>query len=335
MFKTLVCCVAIFTAIASATAAKRSTAGKLAHLPDVVRKTVEAQADGGKVTSISRDTDDDGTSFDIEVTKDGESRSFTVEEDGRLSEMEVFLAETPEAVQKTIKAQAGKNEIAGISKVFDGDDFEYDVEVTQEGASRYFSVAADGTLLSAEITLAEASDAVQKAIQSQLGTGEKIASVTKTFDDSEVSYEIEATSGDKTRAFTVDARGKLVDTEIALSDAPPPVQKAIQQQLGTDGVLEGITKLFDDEAVTFDVEISKKGDSRSLTFDSEGNIVIEEIDVNSAPEPVRKTIKAQPGKFLSIYKLTDDSGVAYDVEFSKDGKSAYVSISPDGKIVAD
>src|ERR1700722_7339432 len=106
----------------------------------------------------------------------------------------VALSDTPAAVQKTIQAQVADGKMGDITKSADGEDTDYDVDLTtKDGTDRDFTVAKDGkemdftvdddgTLDSMEVDLSQTPGAVQKAINAQLNGG-KVSEIDENFDD--------------------------------------------------------------------------------------------------------------------------------------------------------
>src|SRR6185312_6469761 len=74
----------------------------LERLPAAVQKTIRAQVGDGKLSAIDRDNEDGRMSYDVEMVREGKTRSFTVSEEGDLIDTEVFLDELPPAAQQVI-----------------------------------------------------------------------------------------------------------------------------------------------------------------------------------------------------------------------------------------
>jgi hypothetical protein len=114
------------------------------------RQAIRAQvrAANGKLEEIDRVEDEDGVTFDVTMTKDGREVSFTVSKAGKLLSLEMALAETPDSVQKTIRAQTTGGEIKNIEKEIDDEDGEitYDIEAAKAGKKFSFTVDANGKL---------------------------------------------------------------------------------------------------------------------------------------------------------------------------------------------
>ena len=183
-----------------------------AETPAAVQKAITAQVGAGALVGVDKIFDDGETSYDVVMTtKAGQERAFTVEEDGTVSSLEVALAETPAAVQKTITAQVGTGKLGTVTRIFD-ESTTYDVEAgTVDGKAREFSVGADGKMLSVRVTLEETGPEVQKTIREQIGTG-KILRIDKSFErrSKTLPYEVEGMKNGKPFNFSVGAAGKFL-----------------------------------------------------------------------------------------------------------------------------
>lgn len=125
---------------------------------------------------------------------------------------EVALAETPDAVQKTIASQLNGGKLESIDENFDDDGTNYDVELTaKDGKEKSFNVTADGNLASEEVTLEEVPRPAQKTIKNQIGDG-KILRIDKTLANEKrgLPYEVEGRKDGKPLDFSVGPRGRFL-----------------------------------------------------------------------------------------------------------------------------
>ncbi len=250
----------------------------------------------------------------------------------------VALAETPLAVQKTIHAQTGDGTLGDIEKTLNDSEIIYNVELTaKDGSERDFTVDEDGTLLSVEVALAETPAAVQKSIQQLLKQGE-LEDIDKNLGDSDVTYDIELTTKDGwEKDFTLADDGTLLSAEVTLDETPEAVQKVIQARVG-DGKLESIDKNFDEDGISYDVEMTTKdGRQKGFTLAADGSLSSVQVTLEETPRPVQRTIKNQvgDGKILRIDKsLVKEKGVfPYEIEARKDGKPFDFSVGPRGRFL--
>jgi len=256
-----------FGAAIAAFADDQSKTVALSETPAAVQKTVQAQTGGGKLGDIDKVLDGGETIFDVELTaKDGQEKDFTVAEDGTLLSVEVALAETPAPVQKSIKTLVGGGELESIDNNLDDAEITYDVELTAtNGRKKDFTIADDGTLLSAEVALSETPDVVQKTIATQMNGG-KLESIDKNFDDDGISYDVEVKAKDgQKKNFTVGADGSLSSVVVTLKETTPAAQKTIQNQIGDGKILE-IDRSFVKRDGVFPYEVQGLKDGKPFDF---------------------------------------------------------------------
>ena len=185
----------------------------LASTPPAVQQTIKSQATGWTLEGIDKNLDEMPASYDVEVFKGGQDRSFTISESGALLSAEVNLAQTPVIVQSAIEAQLSNGRLGTIDENFDSDGINYDVEVIAKFGKRIsFTVGPDGAVLSQEVALEEVPPAALRAIQTQTGMG-TIVRVDKSFedkDDSGLPYEVEARKDGKEFNFSVGPGGDFL-----------------------------------------------------------------------------------------------------------------------------
>ena len=248
------------------------------------------------------------------------------------------LSETPAAVQKTIQARVGDGKLGDIDKISENGGIVYEVGLTaKDGQDRDFTVAEDGTLSSAQVTLAETPAAVQKSIQTLAKTG-AVERIDQSLDDPEITYDIGLTTKDGLeKGFTLDAEGVLLSMEVTLAEMPAAAQQTVQTEVA-DGTVKSISKMFDAGGITYDVEATAKGGrEKAFTVAESGKVVSQRITVHETPPAVRRTIRARiaGGKILRIDRtLTEDTGgMAYEVQGRKDGKAFDFSVGPNGRFL--
>lgn len=188
---------------------ENDTVVKLSDLPPAAQKAIQTQLAGGKLDEITKTTEDEGIIYDVEMTREGRTRSFTINAEGDLLEVEVFLRETPRPVQEAIHAQVGDGKLGEITKSTEAGELTYDVEMTKEGKTRDFTVGQDGKLRRMQVFLQETPPEIQKAIQKEVGNG-KCGDIYKATEDGEVLYDVEITKDGKTHSLTFDKKGVLV-----------------------------------------------------------------------------------------------------------------------------
>jgi len=251
----------------------------LADAPAPVQKAIKTEVGTSTLDSIEKNLDAEDPTYDIAiVTKEGQDRDFTLDEDGKVVSRQVDLAEVPAAVEHNIKAQAGSNTIDDVEKIFHSDNtVSYQVGLTtKDGLPRSFTVAgADGQLESMEIGLTEAPAPVQQAITKEIGNGQ-FESLDKILDPDGAIYDASYyTKAGRERSFTVGADGKVNSREVDLSSAPQPVQQTIKQQVG-DGKVQRIDHSFtekEDGAFPFEVQAEKDGKPFDFSVSPKGKFL--------------------------------------------------------------
>jgi uncharacterized membrane protein YkoI len=254
----LVCGVAI-------TARADDTTVALSDVPATVQNIIQTQIAGGTMGDITKSTDDEETVYDVDLTaKDGSDRDFSVAQDGTLLNVELPLAETPDAVRKAVQAELST--VDTIDKNLADSEISYDIKGTgTDGTEKDFTVADDGSILSREIDLTNTPDAVQKSIAAQLA-GSKIASIDENFDDDGTNFDVTVTAADgPDTSFNLIADGALASRQVSLAGVPCPVQKTIRDRLG-DGTVLRVDKSFIERRGVLPFEIEGRKDGKPFDF---------------------------------------------------------------------
>ena len=273
IMKKLVLILGLFAWFSVAGAAPQPNAAKLRHLPPAVRQAVRQHLGDGKVERVAKTTDDDGQlNYEVTIAWDGKTRDFTFATDGKLLEREVFFEETPPEVQKTIHATAKGITPDNITQTTDERGAtNYDVEITETGVTRDFTVRSDGALDSIQVFLAEVPPVIQKAIRETLDNA-ALGSITKSMEDGEISYDVEVTKDGQKREFSVGANGHLQSREVSLAETPAAVQKTIQAEL-KESRIDEIDHETDDGESVFVVRMTQDGKTRAVNISPAGQIV--------------------------------------------------------------
>jgi uncharacterized membrane protein YkoI len=183
----------------------------LADTPPAVREAIKKVAGTGTVDDITKVIEDGEVSYDADITRDGKERTLTVDEKGKLTELQVFPAELPAPVQKTMAKVSVGGQLGDISKEFDEDGITYEVEINPDTNARTVTIDEKGVIVSDEedIDLSKTPDVVQKAIKDALKDGE-LGSITKTTDEYGVNYDVDMKRGDKWDSLIIGSDGKVV-----------------------------------------------------------------------------------------------------------------------------
>jgi len=109
-----------------------------------------------------------------------------------------------------------------------------------------------------------------KAIKDLTG-GAKITNLSKEKDEGKVVFEAQFSAKGHVHEVTVDEKGKLVSDEkvIEISEAPAPVQKAIEHE-AAGGKVEKLERIDEGGKVSFEALIATKGKRTEIKFDGKG-----------------------------------------------------------------
>jgi len=328
--------VALFLITAGAAFAEDSAkAVPFSSLSAPLQQAVQKELAGGKLGEITVTIENGENTYDVEATKNGVSRAFTLAEDGRLTGREVTLDEMPPKVKTAILQQAGKATLTEIDQTFDDDEVIFEVELKLDGKLRSFSVADDGVLLSAEIAFQELPPPVRKSVDALKGKG-VVKSVEKDFDGPDTTYEIGIEEAGRERALSFSADGVMESSEVALAETPAPVQKTIQEHLN-GGTVQNIDRNIDGNIVTYDVKVIGPGKADFSVAQSGALLSIRVSLAQVAPE-ARKTIqeKIGDGKILwidQVFGAGRNGGSPYEIQGRKNGKNFDFSVGPKGKFL--
>jgi len=216
----------------------------------------------------------------------------------------IGLSEVSAAAQNTIKAQLAGGKLDDITRTNDDGELVFDVSFTAlNGDARDFTVAADGTLLSLEVKLAEAPPAVQNAIRAE-APGWDLEGLDKNVDRAEITYDVEVSRGGQTKEFSVSEEGDVLSREIGLTNAPAGVRQAIQAKLA-GGQVQSVAMAFDPDynATMYDVELTTaEGSGKSFRVAADGTMVSKKVFLDAVTPHAAKTIaeKLAGGKILRI-----------------------------------
>lgn len=316
-------------------AAEKPQKVKLAAVPPAVRQAIREQLPKGRPDDIQRTVEEGRVIYEVNITRDGVERYFSVSEEGKLLTLQVRLEEAPAPVQQVIKDQLGADQVGQVNRTEDHGDFIYEVELKRGSGTRALTVSSAGKLLTIQVELSETPDIVQRVIK--VHTGEhKLGKITRNEVETEVVYEVALIKGTKELTFTVATGGRLVSEQIELTDAPGEVQQAVKARLG-GGALLWLERADEEGEVTFNLGTRKGDVERSFGFNATGDLLSEQVLLSETPEVVRKTIEQENmgGVLVRIEKATDDGETFYEVETRKAGKKLSFKVSAEGRVVVE
>ena len=121
---------------------------------------------------------------------------------------------------------------------------------------------------------------------------------------------------------------------IPCSTLPPAVQQ--RSKFVLDGsVVHGCVRDISNGKITYELELLKDGRSKDIAFDSDGNIleVEEQVDLASLPKPVAAAIQKEAGigHIGKIESLTRGGTlVSYETTVTRNGKRREIAFHSDG-----
>jgi hypothetical protein len=247
----------------------------LDETPPAVRAAIRTLGEGAQLGDITKNIGDhDDFTYEVELTRDGVARAFTVDDKGVLIEMRVLLRETPPSVQQAINTTVGGAILGDITKTMDGDDTNYDVIMTKAGRRRSFTVSAAGQLLEEQVFAEEIPEPVQKAIQAQAARG-RLGKINQSTDEGKTHYEVTLAIGPDTTWMTFDAAGALDSEEqdMVWASLPAKVKIALHPLQVAGEEINDITRTTQGTNTTYDIELRRGQNRRTLTFDPDGKIL--------------------------------------------------------------
>ena len=246
------------------------------------------------------------------------------------------LHQLPPAIQNAIKTQLGDDKLISIEKEEDDGEITYTVSRAVKGGERFFTLSGDGTLLGVEVSLVDTPPAVHSTIKTQVGQG-TIESIEKTFEDNEVSYDVDFKKSDGTESsFSVGPDGKLTSVQLTLAEVPAAARKTIEAHVG-EGKIGDVYKLLDGDEVYYDAEVEHGGKSRDVIVSPSGKLESIQVFLTEIPPEAQNTIKEKlgNGKLVRIDKsFTSRRGLEpFEIEGRKDGKPFNFSVGPKGRFL--
>jgi len=188
------------------------------------------------------------------------------------------------------------------------------------------------------LALTDVPPAVQKTIGDNLA-GRTVSTIDRVVNNGDVSYEVSTQSQDGTEwDLTVADNGTLLGIDVAFTDLPSAVQSAINTQVG-QGKLEGIQKLFDDGEMTYQAGITAPGaDERDYTFNEDGTLVSEEVNLSELPPEIQTPINSLvgKGKLEGIDKTFGSDGITYEATMTTPaGQERNFTLAESGTLLSE
>ena len=126
---------------------------------------------------------------------------------------------------------------------------------------------------------------------------------------------------------------------VTLAEVPAAVQKTIATEVDhAKAKLGEINRTTDDGEVSFEVQLTKPKEKRSVTIGVDGQILSRQVFLREMPEAARKTVRAQAqalqGKLESVDLVMDAGTITYDATVTKGPREISFTVSEEGKLLA-
>ena len=201
---------------------------KLSDCPAAVRKTLQTEAKGAKIETVTKEKDDnDKTVYWVEVEIGGKTYGIGALEDGTLSEMNLSVDDEelpfdgcPAAVQATVRSEAFGEKIDAVARDMKYGVTVYQTVVNHKGKSYQIVVAEDGTLVEKvlviddeEVKLSDCPAAVRAALHEHANGGE-IGEITRSTGIGHHTFEAEVKMKNKIYSIEVAESGLLISKSL-------------------------------------------------------------------------------------------------------------------------
>lgn len=191
--------------------------------PAAVQKTLKAEARGLAIDVVTKEANDDETTYWATVVAAGRKYAINVAEDGTLNEVsleadeaEIKLAKCPPAVQATFRHESNDAKIDTVDKDVKYGTMVYQTVAVIGGRDYMLVVAHDGTLVEKSLVIVEddvdlksCPTAVQKTLHEQANGG-KIGGVSRSTGIVGHVYQAEVRIGEKDYVIEVAESGSLI-----------------------------------------------------------------------------------------------------------------------------
>ncbi len=229
--------------------------------PPTVQQQIKKLSQLYKLSGITRVFDGDELTFDVEFMKGKRELYYTLDATGAVlsTEETVKMDELPAVVQKAIRREVGNGKIHSIGKVIENGETTYDVEGKKYDEPLEFTVDPAGDLISMKVRYDDLPMAVQVSIREKVADA-TIEGITKSTEDEEVFYDVEAKRAGHLIVFSFGDDGLLSseDEELSFGELPAALQKQIRAET-SNGRIESIWRSTDEDGTAYEVELKQTG----------------------------------------------------------------------------
>jgi len=205
---------------------------KFSDCPAAVRKTLQAEAKGAKIETVTKEKDDDDQMvYWAEAKVDGRLYAIGVLENGTLTEMnlavdddELTFADCPAAVQATFRGEAFGEKVDAVGKDMKYGVMIYETVVEHKGKSYEIVVAEDGTLVEKvlvikdeEVALDQCPTAVKASLHEHAKRG-SIGPITRSTGIGRHTFEAEVKIGGSVYLLEIAENGHLISKSLEAAE---------------------------------------------------------------------------------------------------------------------
>ncbi len=122
---------------------------KFADLPEVVRKTIKAKYPEAKIGGASKETEDGETTYEVELTIDGQAIDIVLDSDGDIEgvEREIPAEDLPRAVLVAAKTKFPDAKIGKVEEITADDVVVYELTFRIKGKDTEIVMSPNGKIL--------------------------------------------------------------------------------------------------------------------------------------------------------------------------------------------
>lgn len=304
-----------------------TAADKLPPMLPVIRQAILAEAAGATIDDCQRTTEDGEFVFEVEITRNGVERSFSVALDGSIRSRQHLLAELPVPVQQTIAALKEHGEPGQLFWCDEGGDLVYEVELGSGAEKRFYTIAPDGTHLATQRQFAELPQVAQKIIREQAGA-DLIASVSRDETEAGVVFDAVLVREGRRRVVSVNAAGVVVANQILSVQTPIAVQAQLPKLLGGAKMIY-LGECTEDGTTVYAVIAMRGAQREEFVVDAEGKLIARVVPPASLPEPAQKYLRAQAAgaRIARVEKLADET---FSADLDRNGKKQVITFTAAG-----
>lgn len=292
-----------------------------------VRQAILAEAAGATIDECQRTTEEGELVYEVNITRNGVERSFSVGLDGGIRSRQHFLPELPAAVQQTVATLKTRGDLGNIYWCDEAGDLVYEVELGNGTDKRCCTIAPDGTLLATQRELADLPAPAQKTIREQAGA-DAIVSVSRDETEVDESFDAVLLRDGRRRIVSVNAAGAVVATQVLSIQTPLAVQDGIAKAAGAAKVIY-IGACTEDATTVYAVVAILGARRDEFVVDAEGKLFSRVVALAALPEPAQKYLRDQAGdaRTARIEQLADGT---FTADLERHGKKQVLAFTAAG-----